>query len=148
MSHPHDILAETLKQYTPVEVVDIGANPLAETASYRPLLERGLAYVFGFEPHKEAFAVLTAKNDPHADYLNVGVGDGQTHDFHIYNGVGLSSIFPLRQANLDTLELNATDLVEKTTIETVRLDDISAIERIDDFRERAKKARENIGYSN
>jgi FkbM family methyltransferase len=131
MQHLHDVLAEVLLRYCPVEIVDIGANPLAQAAPYSPLLERGLAHVIGFEPHKEAFAALSAKNDSHADYLNVGVGDGQAHDFHIYSGVGLSSIFPLRQANIDTLELSATDLVEKTKIETVRLDDIAEIERID-----------------
>ena len=127
-----NFLAEVLQANRSPVVVDIGANPL-DDPPYKPLLDAGLCRVWGFEPQKDAFDKLQAVKGPYEDYENCAVGDGETHDLHVYRQSGLTSVFPLDRRAMDFLGRAAkpATLIEKLAVETRRLDDIAAIDRID-----------------
>ena len=131
MTKVMDVAKQAFGQFGPVNVVDIGANPIGGDAPYQPLIDYGMCALYGFEPQRDAFDQLLALNHPNTTYVNAAIGDGKTHKFHIYKGNGLSSFFPLRQDNIDALEYNGHQLVETVEIPTKRLDAISEIERID-----------------
>lgn len=131
MTKVMDVAKQAFAQFGPVNVVDIGANPIGGDAPYQPLIDYGMCSLYGFEPQVDAYQKLLALNHPNTTYVNAAVGDGKTQKFHIYEGSGLSSFFPLRQDNIDTLEYNGHQLVEIVEIPTKRLNAIAEIERID-----------------
>lgn len=113
-------------------VVDIGVNPL-DAPPYLPMLQAGSCTVFGFEPQLEAINRLQETKGPSETYENTAIGDGCEHEFNTYRGSGLSSLYaldPKFMAFLDRYRGSAT-LLEKTTVKTRRLDDISELKRID-----------------
>ena len=125
-------LADCLAAPRPPAIVDIGANPL-DDPPYKPLLAAGLCTVHGFEPQPQAFARLQQVKGPNEAYENCAVGDGGRHVFNVYRQSGLSSIFALDRAAMRYLgraDRPAT-LLEEVPIETRRLDDIDAIDRVD-----------------
>ncbi len=130
-SHLMDFAARTFTKFGTVQIVDIGANPAGGNPPYQPMIDRGMCHVTGFEPQKEAFDQLIAMNHPNATYINAAVGDGNEHPFHCYESNGLSSIFPLRQDNIDSLEYKGHQLVSVEKIKTEKLDSINDINQID-----------------
>lgn len=126
-----DFAARTFAKFGTVQIVDIGANPVGGPPPYQPLIDRELCYVTGFEPQKEAYEQLIALKHPNATYINAAVGDGKTHSLYCYEGSGLSSLFPLRQDNISSLEYSGHELLSLEEIETVKLDKITQIASID-----------------
>lgn len=80
----------------PIEVLDVGANPLEEP-SYKGLLDIGLCRVTGFEPHPEALAKLVEAKGPNETYLPYALGDGSEGTLYVTAASGFTSLFrPIR----------------------------------------------------
>src|SRR5262249_4700039 len=54
-------------------------NPIDGPAPYAPLLKSGHAVLVGFEPNRDALAVLDARKSAQETYLPLAVGDGRRH---------------------------------------------------------------------
>jgi FkbM family methyltransferase len=125
-------LAERLDGERAPVVIDIGANPLDHPV-YKPLLDAGLCELHGFEPQAEAFSRLQEIKGVHETYENRAVGDGGTHEFRIFRQSGLSSFFEIDRSALRFLGRSdgPAKLLDVVEVETMRLDDAGAIDRID-----------------
>jgi FkbM family methyltransferase len=124
------MLAARLELAAPLRIVDVGANPLGKPI-YRPLLSKGLAHVWGFEPNPDAFARLAPSD--HATWLPLAVGAGGPATLHLYPASEMSSLYPLSAAALGVLghfrrHLGQDDQI---SIETHRVDDVADIPGID-----------------
>jgi FkbM family methyltransferase len=114
-------------------VVDIGANPIDGTPPYRPLLEKELCQLTGFEPQAAALAELNKKKGRLENYLPHVVGDGSNCSFNVCRASGMSSVF---LPNPKVLKLFANfstwgEVVDTISLPTRRLDDIAEVEKID-----------------
>jgi FkbM family methyltransferase len=128
-----DGLAALLRPERPVEVVDVGANPIDGVPPYRPLLDAGLARVTGFEPQPEALAALQAAAGPAERYLPYAVGDGGRHTLRLCRAAGMASLLepdPRTLALFSVLRPLA-EVTGRIEVETRRLDDVAEIERLD-----------------
>jgi FkbM family methyltransferase len=125
-------LAEPAVQ-RPVEVVDIGANPIDGDPPYRLLLDAGLCRVTGFEPQPAALATLRTMAGPAERYLPYAVGDGGRHTLHLCATSGFASLLEPddRQLELLTDFPRLAQVTGREQVETRRLDDIAEIDRID-----------------
>lgn len=132
-----DLLTPALGDHTdeepPVDVVDIGANPIDGDPPYRLLLDAGLCRVTGFEPQSEALAELRRQAGPHERYLPYAVGDGNRHTLYLCATSGFASLLEPdeRQLNLLTDFPRLAQVVGRETVDTHRLDDLAEIDRID-----------------
>lgn len=115
------------------EVVDVGANMIDGEPPYTPMLAAGLCRVTGFEPQKEALALLQSKKGPLESYLPYAVGDGEAHTLNICLASGMTSLL---EPDPVTLELFGVldplgQVIERVPVQTRRLDDISEIQHLD-----------------
>ncbi|WKD27737.1 FkbM family methyltransferase [Halomonas sp. KG2] len=117
----------------PISVVDVGANPIDGTPPYAEMLKQGLVTLVGFEPQKEALQKLQTMKGANETYLPHAVGTGEHAKLYICQASGMTSTL-----KPNTLVLNhfqgypiwgKVKSIEE--IETVRLDDIDQIEKID-----------------
>lgn len=117
----------------PVRVVDIGANPIDGDPPYKPLLDKELANLVGFEPQPEALAELNRKKGPRETYLPHTVGDGGRHTLHITRAPGMTSLLEPNPELLAHFHgFPEWGRVERTEeVETRRLDDLTEIDGID-----------------
>jgi len=129
-AHP---LWELLKPSSPIEIVDIGANPIDGNPPYMPLLKAELAHVTGFEPQQEALKELLAKKGPLERYLPYAIGDGKEHTLNICLGPGMSSLLTPDKNMLSHFEylLPLSQVVRRETLATKRLDEVEEIHRLD-----------------
>lgn len=116
-----------------VKVADIGANPIDGDPPYAPLLRAGRAEVVGFEPNRDALAVLQQKKGLRETYLPHAIGDGQRHTLHITQAPGMTSLL---EPNPDLLGLfhgfpDWSRVVRTEEIDTVRLDDVPETAGVD-----------------
>lgn len=132
-----DVLAPALSDSSPtrppVDVVDIGANPIDGDPPYRLLLDAGLCRVTGFEPQPQALAELHRLAGAHESYLPYAVGDGLPHTLYLCATTGFASLLEPDDRQLGLL-IDFPTLARVTgreSIVTRRLDDIAEIERID-----------------
>jgi FkbM family methyltransferase len=131
-----DLLAPALAGASaerPVEVVDIGANPIGGDPPYRLLLDAGLCRVTGFEPQPAALDELRTQAGPAERYLPYAVGDGGDHTLYLCATSGFASLLEPDDRQLELL-IDFPRLAEVTSTEKVdtrRLDDIEEIDRID-----------------
>jgi FkbM family methyltransferase len=118
---------------SPIQVVDIGANPIDGTPPYAALLARGLAKLTGFEPQPEALARLKANQGPYETYLPHAVGNGDAASLYLCHAPGMTSTLKPNSAVLDHFHHYPTwaRVKQKATVQTVRLDDIEEITGID-----------------
>ena len=116
-----------------VKVVDIGANPIDSAPPYAGLLQAGDADVVGFEPNRDALAILNTQKGPNETYLSHAVGDGKRHTLHLCAASGMTSLL---EPNLKVLSLfhgfpNWAQVVSTEKLKTVRLDDVPETEGVD-----------------
>ncbi len=116
-----------------VKVVDIGANPIDGDPPYAPLLRAGQAEVVGFEPNRDALAVLQQRKGPRETYLPHAIGDGKRHTLHLTQAPGMSSLL---EPNPDLLNLfhgfpDWSRVVRTEEVDTVRLDDVPETAGVD-----------------
>lgn len=116
----------------PIEVVDVGANPLSPPP-YAQLLKAGRCRIWGFEPNESAFNKLQESKGPCENYLPYAVGNGETGKFHSVHPSGLSSTLDLSKRGLSYLGHweNALDRVVTVDTTTRRLDDMGEVPKID-----------------
>jgi FkbM family methyltransferase len=89
---PTDPLYTLLRPARRTAVVDIGANPIDGEPPYKPLLDRELCTVIGFDPQPLVLQSLQQKRSPLETYLPYAVGDGTTQTLHICAASGMTSL--------------------------------------------------------
>lgn len=126
-------LCKVLRYREPLQVVDVGANPMNFDPPYKELHDHGAIIVTGFDPQKETLAKLDAGKNSQDRFLPYAIGDGQQHELNIYKGSGLTSLLNIRRPTLFFLMglKRAARLLGNEKIETIRLDDIQEIKSID-----------------
>ena len=114
-------------------IVDVGANPIDGDPPYKPLIERGLCTIVGFEPQKEALALLNERKGTLETYFAYVVGDGQQHTLHICAATGMTSLLKPDRHMLSLFRLFPEfGRVDSTQpVVTKRLDDITEIKDLD-----------------
>lgn len=116
----------------PLQVIDIGANPIEGDAPYKALLDHGFCNVTGFEPQAEALAALNARKSVHETYHPNALGDGGAATLHLFAHSGFTSLFGI---NGDVSRMvgfhRATKATGTVPIDTVRLDDLTAVPQAD-----------------
>ncbi len=127
------VLADALAPSRDMRICDVGANPLG-APPYQPLLERGLARVFGFEPNEEAFAKLQAQRSERETYFCAAVGLPGERTLHLHPKSGFSSLYPFDRAALRAIGkekwIRAADTRE-VTLRPVTLDMLADLPAID-----------------
>lgn len=128
-----DPLAELLRPERLTAVVDVGANPIDGDPPYKPLLERGLCTVVGFDPQPAALESLNRRKGPHETYLPYAVGDGSTRTLHVCHAPGLTGLLTPDPRTLSLLPLFPEfGRVESTAeVSTRALDSIDEITALD-----------------
>jgi FkbM family methyltransferase len=132
VSQASDYLWTLCAPHGPIEVVDVGANPIEGDPPYLSLLRSGRARVTGFEPQPEALAALASRKSPAETYLPHALGDGAPVTLHLYAHSGFASAFPVCRRNADLIGYaRGTRLTGTLALDTVRLDDVDAVPSID-----------------
>jgi FkbM family methyltransferase len=125
-------LRELIKDLPQVHVVDVGAA-LGEKPIYQPLVDSGAARISGFEPTPAECEKLNAKYKAPHRFFPSFVGDGKPQTFHetrwSLTGSLLEPNQPLNEKFQALPEL--TELVQKHSIETTRLDDVTGLTDVD-----------------
>ena len=125
-------LSDLLGTPGPVEVVDVGANPIEGEVSYRRLLDLGLARVTGFEPQAEALEKLRQRQSPAETYLPDALGDGAPATLHLCREGGFTSLYAPDPASAAYLGFRRGMAVTgRQPVATARLDDLAAVPRAD-----------------
>lgn len=105
-------------------IVDVGANPLLDTAPYAALLRTGACDVIGFEPQPAAFQALKEMQSDRETYFPFAVGDGSRKELKVYRSAGFTSVYDAYEQGIPFLGLRKWNkLIERIEFETVRLDD-------------------------
>jgi hypothetical protein len=109
------------------KLVDIGANPWAEDAVYKPLLDLGACDVLGFDPQ-----LSDAPSTDRASVLPYALGDGSPRVLRIYQDRSKSSFLPVHAAGQAAVAMRPwADMTDEISFDTKRMDDIAAIGEID-----------------
>jgi FkbM family methyltransferase len=125
-------LRRVLRHLDHINVVDVGANPIEGDAPYRRLLDKGLCHVTGFEPQDGPLAALNAQKSAQETYLPHALGAGGAADLHLFHHSGFTSLFAVDPEMAAFLGFNrATRETGVAQVDTVRLDDVPGLERID-----------------
>lgn len=126
-------LSDILGVRSPIDVVDIGANPIDGPPPYEALRASGLARVVGFEPNPQALAALRANPAPGETYLPYAIADGRAHRLHFCEAPGMTSLLEPNHELLAFFhgfpEWGRVVRVER--IETRRLDDVTELSGMD-----------------
>lgn len=133
MNKPNSVLYEILNPSQKICVVDVGANPIDGDPPYKSLVQLGYCTVIGFEPQEKAFQRLLEMKGESETYLPYAIGDGETHEFHICNGSGMSSFLVPDKEKLALFDVlrNLSEVIETKNISTSRLDDVKEITKMD-----------------
>jgi FkbM family methyltransferase len=118
----------------PLNIVDVGANPLADVKPpYQVLIDQGMASVVGFEPDPEPFEKLQALKGARETYLPYAVGDGGRHQLRVCAMSGMNSLLPPNFELLNLLHLHGhwAEVKALLDVETMRLDDVAEIKTMD-----------------
>jgi FkbM family methyltransferase len=128
-----DPLSELLRTDRPTAIVDIGANPVDGDPPYKPMLQKGLCRVTGFEPQPDALAELNARKSDHERYLPYVVGDGKDGTFRICRASGMSSLLRPNKHMLSHFPKFGEwgHVVKEIPVSTRCLDDIAEISAMD-----------------
>ena len=133
MATTSETLADLLGPDRLTSVVDIGANPIDGDPPYKPMLQRRLCRLTGFEPQPEALAELNSrKSDLETDFPYV-VSDGKKHTLRVCGAPGMTSLLEPDQNTLGYFPMFPEwgRAVRELPITTRRLDDIKEIDAID-----------------
>ena len=130
-----DPLAELLRPERLTAVVDIGANPLNSDGAppYKPMLDRRLCTIIGFEPQADAHAALNAGNGELETYLPYAIGDGAPATLKVCAARGMSSLLSPDPRMLACFPgfVDYGRVVSEIPIETRTLDSIAEIAAMD-----------------
>lgn len=114
-------------------VVAIGANPAGADLPYKPLLEKRLCRLFGFEPQRAVLAELNSRKSELETYLPYIVGDGEPARLRECASAGMTSLLEPDRNMLKHFPgfLEWGRIVADSKVATRRLDDIGEIDAID-----------------
>jgi FkbM family methyltransferase len=128
-----DPLFKLLRPERLTAVVDIGANPIDGDPPYKPMLQKRLCGIVGFEPQPEALASLNAKKSERETYLPYVVGDGSDATLRVCRAPGMTSLLRPDQRMLRHFPgFTEWGHVEREIlVSTRRLDDIAEVEALD-----------------
>ncbi|MGI9436260.1 MAG: FkbM family methyltransferase [Geminicoccaceae bacterium] len=117
----------------PIRITDIGAMSLGEEECWDRLVERGMATLLGFEPQAEECKRCNAQSGEGYQYLQEAVGDGEVWPFHQCRFAATSSIFEPDLAFVSQFHglREFMEIVETSSIQTRRLDDVEAARQTD-----------------
>jgi FkbM family methyltransferase len=126
-------LHELVSPARPIEVVDVGANPIGGEPPYGALLRAGLCRVTGFEPQEAALRELERHKGPRETYLPYALGDGAPATLRVCHANGMSSLL---EPDAKALALFAGfaewgKVTARVPVQTRRLDDIAEIRALD-----------------
>jgi len=126
-------LADLLAPERITSVVDIGANPIDGTPPYKPMLQKRLCRLIGFEPQLDALAKLNSKKSDLETYLPYAVSDGKEHILGVCGIPGMTSLLEPDQNVLGYFPMFPEwgKVVRELAIMTKRLDDIEEIDEVD-----------------
>lgn len=116
-----------------IDIVDVGASPIDGQPPYQPLFNCEKAKIVGFEPNPAQFELLLNQQSNQCTFLPYAIGDGQVHTLNICHAPGMSSLL---EPDMEILKHfhgfeEWSQVVERKTLSTVRLDDVKEIESID-----------------
>jgi FkbM family methyltransferase len=130
-----DLASELRDRVYPLTVVDVGAMILGDGSEvpYRALIEKRLCHVIGFEPIAEECERLNRTVRSGDRYLPYAIGDGSRRIFHKCNMSMTSSLYAPNDALLERFSQlpELVRVVEKSSIETHRLDEIEEVRGAD-----------------
>lgn len=128
-----DFLVDLVQPNRLTSVVDIGANPIDSSPPYKPLLDKRLCRVIGFEPQSDGLAPLNANKSDLETYLPYVIADGQSAILRVCNAPGMTSLLaPDPNALRHFPGFPEWGRVTKEIpVTTRRLDDVAEIETID-----------------
>src|SRR5262249_45907497 len=111
-------------------IVDIGANPVGADLPYKPMLDKRLCRLFGFEPQRAALAELHARESELEAYLPYVVGDGGPARLRECASPGMTSLLEPDRNMLKHFPgfLEWGRVVADSKVETRKLDDIVEID--------------------
>ena len=129
----NDFLVELLSPERLTHVVDVGANPIEGDPPYKKMLQTGLCKVTGFEPQASALTELNLKKGERETYLPYALGSGKESLLNICQYSGWTSLFKPRAEALNVFSQFKSNakVVETTTVQTRRLDDINELNDFD-----------------
>lgn len=112
-----------------IKVIDVGAMKVGEDDAYSRLVAACDCEVVGFEPVAAALERLRAMAEPGRTYLPHVVGDGSRQVFHETSAPMTSSLFEPDPAVFERFQAlgEALTVVNRTPVDTVRLDDIPEV---------------------
>jgi len=130
-----DVLAMHLRPSRLPRICDVGANPIYGTTIYKPLLQRRLCEVYGFEPEPEAYRQCCERASDLETYFPVAVGAPGRRTFNVHKLSCLSSLFRISQKALRELGYPANwakpSFISQIEIEAVALDDVPDLPPLD-----------------
>lgn len=113
-------------------IADIGAAFLGEPPPYQPLLDKGLAHLFAFEPDLRRTESLQQRLGGAATVIARAIADGARHTLHICDHGWTSLLAPDPAALAFFNSFPQLGRVRETQdIDTARLDDIAELPAID-----------------
>ncbi len=116
-----------------IRITDVGAMMIEGREPWQGLIDRGFATLLGFEPQQDECRRCNAQSGPRRHFLPEAIGDGGIWPFYSCKYGPTSSIYEpnhefIRQFNgLEGL----MEVVEKSEIQTRRLDDIEEARQTD-----------------
>ncbi|MDA1055520.1 MAG: FkbM family methyltransferase [Planctomycetota bacterium] len=128
-----DPLFQLLQPERRTAVVDVGANPIDGVPPYKPMLERKLCTVVGFDPQESAHDSLQEGRGPLETYLPYAIGDGSEQTLHVCSAPGMTSFLTpdVRSLSLFPLFPEFGRVVAAKQVQTRPLDAIEEIEDLD-----------------
>lgn len=128
-----DVLHDLLRPVDLTTVVDIGANPIDGTPPYRPLLERRLCRVIGFEPDPTGLSKLNLEKSDLELYLPHALGDGRSAVLKVCALPGMTSLLTPDANMLMHFPMfpDWARVIKQIPIKTRQLDEIAEIARLD-----------------
>jgi len=133
MNETSDELARLLNVSRLTHIVDVGANPIDGPTPYKPLQDRNLCRITGFEPQASALEELNKTKGPNVTFYPYAIGDGENHTLNVCHYSGWTSTFVPSAAALDVFSFfkDNARIVAQSDIQTHRLDDLAEITDID-----------------
>lgn len=133
MQRPLGELTDFLQPERLTSVVDVGANPIDGDPPYKPLLQRRLCRLVGFDPFPDVLNPLNAAKSDLETYLPYAIGDGGSHVLKLCRGIGFASLLqpdPVALMHFPQFS-ELGQVVREIALDTRRLDDIAEIDAID-----------------
>lgn len=116
----------------PLQVVDVGANPIEGDAPYKALLAAGRVRVVGFEPQESALAALNRAKSAAETYLPYALGDGSPGELRLYAQSGFASLYDIDPARAALVGFQrGTAETGRVAVATRRLDDLDEVPPVD-----------------